>query len=279
MVFKHILLLFILLIGRSVFPQTPMIRCFEKLPHGTVIVTIICKDGILIASDSRASYTDGEGKSRKAYAYFDNNQKIFTVGKFKMGISGIGILNMNQITEEYNKIHKSNCSLENTIKEFDKFLKTLKKDSDLNISKENQFFFAGFENSKPITMEISATDTIKVIRLGEIIHTDKEFTGYIRPSPDLDPTCSNIAPIIEAAIYRYAKDKNDNMIGGPVNIIQIKPDNTFFEIKSFKAVNFKTYEECAKAILNDKLKVEYLYSDSKEKLRKELTKEINLGNQ
>jgi hypothetical protein len=269
----------LLLVFNLSFSQKNIIS-LKKQAHGTLVFTVICKDGILIASDSRASFTIGKGKSQKVYAYLDNNQKIFTIGNFKIGVTGLSMLNkqfISEIIEKFNKTFNPDSTLENTFNTFLSFLKIKMNVPDSSIFGENQYILAGYENSKPITLGISSGRTIREMRIGGLIHSDKNFEGYLKKPSNMELTCINIAPLLESAIYRFADDKNDNMIGGPIHIIQIGPDNTFFEIKSFNTITFKTYKEYAEAILNNKLKVEYLYPDSKELLIKTLIEGIKLG--
>ncbi|HKO82272.1 MAG TPA: hypothetical protein VJU78_17810, partial [Chitinophagaceae bacterium] len=46
------------------------------VPHGTLIVTIVCTDGILVASDSRASWKDD---NKILFAYADGFKKVFQI--------------------------------------------------------------------------------------------------------------------------------------------------------------------------------------------------------
>jgi hypothetical protein len=252
----------------------------NRQPHGTLIVTVICHDGILIASDSRASFTTGKGKSEQVYAYTDNNQKIFTIGSFKIGMSGITMFNKKfiyDIIERFNKTNKEDSSIENTFKTFKNYLNTKMKVSDSTIFSENQFIIAGYENQKPITIGVGYEKYIKETRMGGLIHSDKDFEGYLEKPKNIDLTCNNIAPILESAIIKFAKDKNDNKIGGAINIIQIKPNNTFIEKKAIKTIKFKTYKTLANAILSKKLHVVYLFPYSEELLKKTLTDGVKLG--
>jgi hypothetical protein len=277
---KYLWLLINLILVFNLSFSQKNINGLKKQAHGTLVVTVICKDGILIASDSRASFTIGKGKSQKVYAYLDNNQKIFTLGNFKIGVTGLSMLNKKfipEIIEKFNKTCNLDSTLENTFNTFLSFLKIKMNVPDSSIFGENQYILAGYEDSKPITLGINSEGTTREMRMGGLIHSYNEFEGYLKKPSNLELTCNNIASILETTIYRFANDKNDNMIGGPIHIIQIRPDNTFFEIKSFNTITFKTYKEYAEAILNNKLKVVYLYPDSQELLRKTLTEGIKLG--
>ena len=67
----------------------------HQYPKGTLLVALICNDGILMAADSRASFmteSKDEPWNRKkdyVYAYTDSSQKIFDIGNFKIAIAGL----------------------------------------------------------------------------------------------------------------------------------------------------------------------------------------------
>ena len=277
---KWILNIVAILFYCSSFSQ-PFINIPPKnLPHGTLVVTVICEDGILIAADSRACFTVTKGDIEIPYAYIENNQKIFNLKNFKIGISGISMFKkkfMYQIFNKFNRTHKATTTIASAYNDFHEFLTKKIEIPDSVIFKENQFIIAGYEDSISITMGINSSDTVIVKRLGGLIHSDKDFVGYLSKPTNLKLTCKNIAPLLESAIYNFAKDKNDFKIGGPINIIQIKPDNTSLELYPINAVKFKSYKEQAKAIMKNKLDVIYLYPDSKDVLKKTLIEGIKLG--
>lgn len=252
----------------------------EKMPRGTIIVALICKDGILIASDSRASFTNGKGDSEKVFAYFDNHQKNFTIGNFKIAVSGAATLNkrsMDDIVKKFNKSHQPDSNLENTFKTFHSFLNTKMDVSDSTIFAECHFFMAGYEKQEPVILMIGEKEYRKETRVSYSFYLGSDFSRYCKVPLGIEFCCNTIAPVLESDILKYAKDKNDYKIGGPIHIIQIKPDNTFNEIKSFKPVKFRTIKKQVRAILNKKLKVEYVYPDSEAMLKSALTEGLKQG--
>lgn len=280
MKFKYYIIFFCSTLSASLLFFQKNEHKIDGKPRGTLIVSLICKDGILIASDSRASFTIGKGENEKVYAYVENEQKIFTLTNFKLGMSGVSMLGkkyLSEITKDFNKKYGRDNTIEYSFGQFIKYLNTELNVNDSTIFEENQFIVAGYENSNPVTLGFSSKGKVTEERLGGLIHSDAKFEGYLSKPTNLELTCKNIAPLLEAAIYKFAEDRKDYKIGGPINIIQILPDNTFVEIKPLKTITFKNYKEFAEAIINDKLKVEYLYSDSEEFLKKTLKEGIKLG--
>jgi len=250
-------------------------------PHGTLIVGVICEDGIIIASDSRGVFTINNDNSQKVYAYYNNNQKIFPLGRFQVGISGLSMLNKKtwkDITTGFTRKSSKPESAEQTFNNFTKYLKTKTRATDSIILIENQYIIAGYENSEPILLGISSTMKIKEKKLGGMVYSDKDFRGYLESRAiNMKITCANIASIIEPAFKAFADYKNDHTIGSPIYITQINSDNTTKIINSFEPYEYSTYKKLAKAILKGKIEVHYIYSNSKKLLEKTLLEGIKLG--
>ena len=62
---------------------------------GSFVIAAICKDGIIVASDSRGTLKDKRGRR---IAYYDNNQKIFPMGNSLIADTGYTSLNDPKIS-------------------------------------------------------------------------------------------------------------------------------------------------------------------------------------
>ena len=249
------------------------------LYHGTVIVASVCEDGILFASDSRSSFTLNEKYSNQVYAYFDNDKKIFEIGKFLIAFSGISMLNkkfMKDIVAEFNAKYPRNYDIETTLNKFIDYLKDEQRVPDSTLS-ENQIIIAGYEDSKPKIVAQNKGSKMYQEKIGYMIHSDTELPRFLNLSRDVKLTCKNLSPFMEKGIYSLAQYRNDNKVGGPLEIIQITPTNDHINLKSFKENVFKNYREMAEAILNDKIEVKYIFPISEELLKKTLKEGIELG--
>ena len=257
------------------------------LPHGTILVALICNDGILFATDSRSSFTisniDSNGKNiENVFAYMNNDKKLYKINEYLIAVSGLSMFNKKYIRDlisDYN----DNGTLEKNIKieeEFDGFLNYLISENNLSkaeIFNENTFIIAGYENSKPKILSQLKEERNFSDEIGRMFYSDVLFKQFVKVSPNTELTCSNLCPIIEKAIIDYATFKGDYKVGGPVEIVQIKPDNTHISLRSFKANYYKTYEETAKAIFNKEIEVHYLFPESEEKLKSTLLEGIKEG--
>jgi hypothetical protein len=59
---------------------------------GSFVIAAICKDGIIIASDSRGNVFDKRDKQQIPIAYFDTIQKIFPIGSNAIAETGQGLI-------------------------------------------------------------------------------------------------------------------------------------------------------------------------------------------
>lgn len=251
----------------------------RHLCHGTVIVAAVCEDGILFTSDSRSSFTLNEKYADQVYAYLDNDKKIFKIGNYLIAFSGISMLNkkfMRDLVLEFNAKYPQNKDIETTLDKFIYYLKHEQNVPDSALS-ENQIIIAGYENSHPKVIAQNNGSRIYQENVRHMIHSDTELPRFLNLSRNLKLTCQNLAPFMEKAIYTLAEYRNDNKVGGPLEIIQITPTNNHVVLKTFKENYFKNYKKMAKAILNNKIEVKYVFPNSAELLRKTLKEGVKLG--
>jgi hypothetical protein len=254
-------------------------------PHGTILVAVICKDGILFATDSRSSFTitniDANGKSKEdVFAYMNNDKKLYQAKDYFIAVSGLSMFNKKYVRDLVSNFNKTIIEKLKVEEIFDGFLNFLITENNLTkteIFNENTFIIAGYENSKPKIISQQKENRSIGEDIGRMFYSDILFKQFVQFEQSKELTCANLYPVIEKAINDYAEYRNDYKVGGPVEIIQIKPDNTHLSLRSFKPNNYKTYEETAKAIFNNQIEVHYLYPESQEKLKSTLLEGIRLG--
>ncbi len=246
-------------------------------PHGTLVHAIICEDGILLAADSRASwyYVDSSSGNLNTYAHTDSIKKIYSLGAFKIGISGFTILNnqrLEDIVDKFNKKNKPDSSIFETFKKFHFFINTKLNIPD-SIFTRNQYVLAGYENNSPIVLTIDKGGKEIVMRkIGNRIYTDDIASRYKYELQE-PLTCNYVKPLVDIMFDNCALEKKD--IGTPINIIKINSDNSVTDLNAFKFRKYKNQKEFFKAILNGKVYIEYDYLFSKGWLFKTLKKGIS----
>ena len=60
--------------------------------HGSFVIAAICRDGIIVASESRGNIFDTRDKDRKPMAYYDVIQKVFPIGNKAIAETNQGLI-------------------------------------------------------------------------------------------------------------------------------------------------------------------------------------------
>lgn len=276
-----IILFSLIMVNKNIYSQNNK----NYLSHGTILVAVICNDGILFATDSRSSFTisniDANGKNKEdVFAYMNNDKKLYQIEDYLIAVSGLSMFNKKYIRDlvsDYNKTINKKLKIEEVFDGFLNFLITKNNLTKAEIFNENTFIIAGYENSKPKIISQQKEERRFGEDIGRMFYSDILFKQFVKFDKNIELTCANVCPAIEKAIHDYAEYRNDYQVGGPVEIIQIKPDNTHLSLRSFKPNNYKTYEETAKAIFNKEIEVHYLFPESEEKLKSTLLEGIKHG--
>lgn len=239
------------------------------VPHGTLIVAIVCTDGILIASDTRASWKDD---NKVLFAYVDSFQKIFRIGKFQLAISGVSTFNgiyLNEITDSFNKSISVESTLLSTFDKFKNFLKEKYHVTDVELDK-NKFILAGYENNLPV---ITGFETLGKPVRSPVLTSEAIVNPYWRiPNPN-PYTCVETMNILEP-IYQKCSTL-DKSIGGPTYFLKVQPGNRVSELKKVSFKHFRKETDFIKAILNGETEVTYLFKESKKALKGILLRRLN----
>jgi len=89
-----IILLVLLLFAPTIraFAETPQSQTQKLGLTGSFVISAICKDGIIIASDSRGNIFDKTDMQQNPIAYFDTVQKVFPIGPNAIAQTGRGLI-------------------------------------------------------------------------------------------------------------------------------------------------------------------------------------------
>jgi hypothetical protein len=245
----------------------PSFSQYIKQPHGTLLFATICRDGILMTADSRASFEKDSLNYKVYYAHTDSVRKIFPLGSFQVMITGNRSYNDDYIENlilSYNKQLNLDTSIQKTFENYKKYVISLLKIND-SLFNTVVYIVGGYENGIPklllsdFTGKISFTTTILEHWLSE-----QDAEKYYRP---IDPLCIYQLPMIRNMFKQYSADEMN--VGGPINIIQITKDNKINKLQTFKFTkSYKSVREYYKAMLRNKVPVVYHYKWSKEFLMK-----------
>lgn len=237
---------------------------------GTLIIGTITQNEILLAADSRAIYYESDDHTIPPIAYYDSVCKIYRLKQFAIGIAGayaIGEIYYYEIINDYNKTQFTDTSLYNTLQIFLLYLNNrFPKDSFPEIT-SNKFILGGYVNNKPQLIAFRSSEN-KIIQLfSGTIGSDSHVLKYAVLNTNKEGT---VYQKLENTIYDYAKEENRMMdIGGPISIISIVSGNKImWKQNNFSNRNYKSLEDFYNAVKFDKVKMNYLVPNGKERLLK-----------
>lgn len=237
--------------------------------HGTIIVAMICDDGILIAADSRTAFNIYNNDT--VFAYVDSSKKIIKLDTFQLGQSGVEWIrgkSMQTIANEFTKSHKRKTSLNETFDDLITFMKDSIKVPDLDIC-NTTFIMAGYEKGKPKIMKYDICVKKEMHDLLNVMPSLFDFPPYLAKiiPKGVGTKCSDRIPLLSKAMNDYIEARKQcYTVGGPIYMIRINPNNSINFIKNFNGLNFSTMAEFSDAILNESIHVNYLFPWSKKKL-------------
>jgi hypothetical protein len=242
----------------------------SKAQSGTVVISIVYNDNIILAADSRASFFLTDDINSKPYAYCDSFCKIFKLKDYYVGIAGtseIGTLSISSIVSHYNQTAKKNKGVEKTMLAFWHYLTTTYDTTRYPEVKDTKMLGVGFDSITPVifAIDFKFKKTANHGALSSEIHALK----YISQDANLN---LELYPKIEKMIQDYAQGENKTLeIGGPTSILLLKPNNVPQWIQNnFSNRNFATAKDFYNLVKDGKVKVNYLVPNGKEYMLKNL---------
>jgi hypothetical protein len=190
---------------------------------GSFVIAAICKDGIIIASDSRGNIFDNTDKQQTPIAYFDTIQKIFPIGSNAIAETGQGlILNIffSAIVKDFIN-HTSDIPVDMLLPTFIEYCdRQLPSKAVIEIRKQ-KLFAIGYMNDSPAICYYNKDqpegcfgciqDHGFIESAPTILMDEKELTLL---------SCKQAAARVKNAIQMYAKENERwKTIGGPISIL------------------------------------------------------------
>jgi len=187
---------------------------------GSFVIAAICKDGIIVASDSRGMLKDRQGRR---LAYYDTNQKIFPIGDKLIADTGYASLNDPNISFlaalmlRFANNPFSRVEVEQLPNSYFSFAASLLPSAGADSAKLQTLVFAGFTRNKPKLC----------IYHGESGRTlDCSSAGYVSSPKERILGLQNVqnmsfpeaAQVMRKTIDDYAAAVQPGLVGGPVVI-------------------------------------------------------------
>lgn len=194
---------------------------------GSFVIAAICKDGIILASDSRANIFDKKNSEQTPIAYFDSIQKVFPIGSNAIAETGQGmILNVffSAIIGDFMKHYNASEKVDRLLPALtDYVFRSYPQEAVVEIRKQ-KLFSAGYVERVPTVCyfnESQPEGAFGCIRGSGFIESDHTFlSDYENELPTL--SASDAAALVKKAIQGYAQQgERWKTIGGPISILLI----------------------------------------------------------
>ncbi|MEP6845435.1 MAG: hypothetical protein ABI861_05505 [Panacibacter sp.] len=252
---------------KVLFPFLFLIPCFVFAQqsingaHGTLIIAATCRDGIVIAVDSRLSLS----KNNETIGIVDSVNKLYDLKGFAVCFEGNGLLDSNYFLSstfrDYNTLHRRKESFSRAVEGYIEYMKNNYPEQLKNTFADNYFIFAGYEKKQPYIASWKPGQTSTTFNGKDSVFectdsTTREYFGSYNPRL----SCRELAIKATNAMDKYvAADKNFKA-GKPFRIVMIKPNNTIVSLNNFKGQQFYTTAAFEKAVNNGEVKV-YMIKD------------------
>lgn len=187
---------------------------------GSFVIAAICKDGIIVASDSRGMLKDRQGRR---VAYYDLNQKIFPLGNNLIADTGYASLNDSKISFlsalmfRFANNSLSHVDISQLPSSYFRFAGAVLSPTGAESAKLQTLVFAGFEENQPMLC-IYQGESSRSLRCS--------FSGYVSSPNQKIRGLENVrslsfqeaAHIMQRTIEDYASAVQPGFVGGPVVI-------------------------------------------------------------
>ena len=239
----------------------PILKQINSNSYGTFIASLICKNGIVVASDSRTVMYDTRGK---VAVYYEETSKIFQFRNFLIAVAGQytfkttsirnlikGMLEANSMsTLDLHSIHDSLLSYAS------KKLSTI----EYYTLYMNQFIIAGYEHNIPTILYYDGGKKQEFAGKGYITNLEEENDNTNLKENIAALTVEELIPVSidlvkNVEMLRNKKDKW-SIIGGPVSAASII-DNKVSWIKDQNRNSFESILDFYQAYKNGKVRIFY----------------------
>lgn len=251
----------------------------ELRNKGTIIVAIICDDGIVMAADSRSCFdaTNIQTNKLQCVAYFDSVQKIFKIGNFKIAKAGFATIygdNISKIISNFNKHINQNTPIDQIFDKYKKYVISKYHISDSEICNElNPYILAGYQSGVPYLLNYKSDTPLIKNHVGGAASNDSNVYKYIQKYVSRNK-CSLCGVdffrnILDSSLHEYYSIKQD--IGGPLNVIAIKPDNSFIELETFDFLHINSDKDTWNLINQNKIKMWYINDEIRDIIKHQIS--------
>ena len=195
---------------------------------GSFVIAAVCKDGIIVASDSRGTLKNSLGRR---IAYYDVNQKIFPIGNSVIADTGYASLNdpkvsfLSALMSDFASSPRSRTRLEHLPRSYFTYVNATLPADGADSAKVQTLMFAGYDRGKPILCIYKGESSRKMAC---------RSSGYFA-SPSItivglkgvgSLSFGQAARVMQQAINDYAASISPGPVGGPVVVRVLTPSRS-----------------------------------------------------
>ena len=222
---------------------------------GSFVIAVICKDGIIVASDSRGTLKDREGRR---IAYYDLDQKIFPIGNKLIADTGYASLNdpklsfLSALMSRFAKSPLSHVEVDQLPAAYFKYANSVLPPAGAESAKLQTLIFAGFKKNKPVVCMYrgETSRTTKCRFSGYLSSPGQQIVGLKRAS---SLSFQDAAQFMQQAIDDYATAVQPGSVGGPVVVRTIAPSSSYWFEKPPRWPDWETFSDLAKDYKADRV--------------------------
>jgi hypothetical protein len=195
---------------------------------GSFVIAAICKDGIIVASDSRGTLKDSQGRR---IAYYDINQKIFPIDHALIADTGYASLNdpnlsfLSALMFRFGKSPASQVDVSDLPASYFDYAATVLSPAGSDSAKLQTLVFAGYRQKTPVLCIYRGESdrTTKCSFSGYVSSPNQKIVGLGRVS---SLSFEQAAKVMQTTIDDYAAAVQPGSVGGPVVIRIITPSTS-----------------------------------------------------
>lgn len=196
--------------------------------RGSFVIAAICKDGIILASDSRANIFDKTDTSQRPIAYYDTIQKVFPIGTNALAETGQGLILgtfFSAIVQDFAKRYAAPVSVETLLPSFISYCERAYPDRAVSEIRRQKLFAAGYKLGVPTICcfnEDQPGGRFGCVERAGYVESAPTLLSDYKPAHLLTMSAAETATLAEKAIRAYARhDDRWKTIGGPVSILLV----------------------------------------------------------
>ena len=195
---------------------------------GSFVIAAICRDGIIVASDSRGMLKDRRGRR---IGYYDTNQKIYPMRDNLIADTGYASLNdpkisfLSALMSRFAKSDSSRVEVDQLPDSYFKYSSGILSNAGADSAKVQTLFFAGFKARKPEICIYQGQSTHAVrCALEGYLSSPGQHIEELRNLKSMSFT--QAAAVMRKTIEEYAAAVRPGLVGGPVVIRTLTPSGS-----------------------------------------------------